>query len=317
MLYRLAKKIYRNTVYSRNDADGTLHYFSVADFEGLRAVPYSFVSSLGHTLNGFFYSYADPIPNRIVIFEHGMGGGHTAYMKEIEMLCRKGLMVLAYDHSGCMSSEGDSTGGFARSLRDLSDCLDSLKKLKGFASLDISVMGHSWGGFSAMNIGALHPEVRRIVAISGFTSVQDIIEQNFKGLLRSAGQRLLEQARAEDREYANTDAFESLKKTSAKVLIIHSEDDKTVSVEGFERLKSALEHQSNLTFLRVRHKGHNPNYTEAAVKYKNEFFSIYPKEKRRLKTASQKADFVASFDWHQMTEQDPLVWEHIYKTLEV
>ena len=317
MLYSFIKKYYYNVVYRRNDADGTLHYFSAADFEGLKAIPYSFTSSLGHTLNGYFYSYPDPIPGRLLIFEHGMGGGHTAYMKEIEMLCRKGLMVLAYDHSGCMSSEGETTGGFARSLRDLNDCLDSLKRLRGFQSLDISVMGHSWGGFSAMNIGALHPEVRRIVAMSGFTSVQDIIRQNFKGVLKSAGERLLTEARTEDREYATVESFESLKKTKANVLLIHSEDDKTVSIDGFERLKSALGHCPNLTFLRVRHKGHNPNYTEAAVKYKNEFFSIYPKEKKRLKTEEQKASFIASFDWHQMTEQDPLVWEHIYKALEV
>ena len=317
MFYSLIKKFYYNTVYARNDADGTLHYFSAADFEGLKAVPYSFTSSLGHTLNGFFYSYPDPIAGRLVIFEHGMGGGHTAYMKEIEMLCQKGLMVLAYDHSGCMSSEGETTGGFARSLRDLNDCLDSLKRLRGFQNLDISVMGHSWGGFSAMNIGALHPEVRRIVALSGFTSLKDIIEQNFRGLLQGAGRRLLEEARAQDPEYARFEAFESLKKTEAKVLIIHSEDDKMVSVDGFERLRSALDHHPNLTFLRVRHKRHNPNYTDSAVKYKSEFFSIYPKEKKRLKTDEQKASFVASFDWHRMTEQDPLVWEQIYKALEV
>ncbi len=317
MLYHLAKKIYHNAVYNRNDADGTLHYFSPADFAGLRAVPYSFASSLGHTLNGCFYSYPDPIQGRLVIFEHGLGGGHTAYMKEIEMLARKGLMVLAYDHSGCMSSEGETTGGFAGSLRDLHDCLTSLKKLGGFGSLDISVVGHSWGGFSAMNIGALHPEVKRIVAMSGFVSVQDIIEQNFKGLLKKAGQRFLSEARAEDPEFADFHALDSLKKTEAKVLILHSEDDATVSVAGFERLKTALEHRKNITFLRLKRKGHNPNYTEAAVKYKNEFFSIYPKEKKKLKTEAQKAAFVASFDWDKMTEQDPLVWEHIYKALEV
>jgi len=317
MLYRFVKKYYHSVVYSRNDADGTLHYFSAADFAGLKAVPYSFSSSLGHTLNGFFYSYPDPIPGRLVIFEHGMGGGHTAYMKEIELLCRKGLMVLAYDHSGCMSSEGDTTGGFARSLRDLDDCLNSLQKMRGFARLDISVMGHSWGGFSAMNIGALHPEVRRIVALSGFTSVRDIIEQNFKGLLKNTGNRLWLEAKAEDPEYARIEAFESLKKTPARVLLIHSEDDQTVSVAGFDRLKTALEHHANLTFLRVRRKGHNPNYTEAAVKYKNEFFAIYPKEKKKLRTEEEKAAFVAAFDWHRMTEQDPLVWEHIYKALEV
>lgn len=317
MLYRFAKKIYYNTVYTRNDADGTLHYFSAADFAGLKAVPYSFRSSLGHTLNGFFYSYPDPIPGRLIVFDHGMGGGHTAYMKEIELLCRKGLMVLAYDHSGCMSSGGDTTGGFARSLRDLDDCLCSLQKMRGFEALDISVMGHSWGGFAAMNISAFHSEVRRIVAMSGFTSVQDIIGQNFKGLLKKTGQRLWQEAQQEDPRYACVTAAETLKKTSARVLLIHSEDDKMVSVQGFDKLRTSLDTRPNLTFLRVRRKGHNPNYTEAAVKYKNEFFSIYPKEKKKLRTEEEKAAFVAAFDWHQMTEQDPLVWEHIYKTLEV
>lgn len=317
MLYHLAQKFYHNAVYARNDADGTLHYFSHKDFDGLQAVPYSFASSKGHTLHGYFYSYPNPLPARLVVFDHGMGGGHRAYMKEIEKLCAKGLMVLAYDHTGCMRSEGDTTGGFAQSLRDLDDCLKSLSKLGGGVPYDISVVGHSWGGFAAMNIGAFHPEVRRIVAISGFVSVENILEQKFGGILKNVGKRFYQQAKRQDPKFAGVNALDSLKKTRAKVLLIHSEDDKMVSVEGFDLLKTALEHRPNFTFLKVYHKGHNPNYTEQAVRYKEAFFATYPKAKKKLKTKEEKAAFVAAQDWHKMTEQDTRVWEHIFAALEV
>ncbi len=317
MLYRLIQKFYHDAVYARNDDDGTIHYFSYKDFKGLEAVPYAFPSSRGHILHGYFYSYPNPLPSRLVVFDHGMGGGHRAYMKEIELLCSKGLMVLAYDHTGCMRSEGKTTGGFAQSLRDLDDCLKSLSKLGGGVPYDISVVGHSWGGFAAMNIGAKHPEVRRIVSISGFVSVQNIIEQKFGGLMKKAGERFYQQAKRQDPQFASMNALESLKKTRAKVLLIHSEDDEVVSVEGFDLLKTALEHRPNFTFLKVRHKGHNPNYTEQAVRYKDEFFATYPKLKKKLLTPEQKAAFVAAQDWHKMTEQDPHVWEHIFAALEV
>ena len=106
---------FRNNFLRRCDDTGTAFYFSSADFPGLEAEPFSFPSCKGHELKGYFYHYDDPIPGRIVVFDHGFGGGHRSYMKEIELLCRHGYLVFSYDHTGCMESGGDSIGGFTQS----------------------------------------------------------------------------------------------------------------------------------------------------------------------------------------------------------
>ena len=74
---------YKNMMYTRCDDTETVFYFSASDFEGLHAEPYSFSATAGHTLKGYIYSYDAPIQNRLIVFDHGFGGGHLAYMKEI------------------------------------------------------------------------------------------------------------------------------------------------------------------------------------------------------------------------------------------
>ena len=188
----IIENIYRTKVFARCDDKGTAYYFSAKDFEGLNSVPYSFASSKGDTLKGNFYYYENPIKNRIVVFDHGFGGGHRSYMKEIEMLCRHGYLVFAYDHTGCMTSGGESPNGMAQSLCDLNDCIAMLKADDRFACMDISVMGHSWGGFSTLNISALHPEISHVVVLSGFVSVEELVKTFFSGILKWYRKAVLE-----------------------------------------------------------------------------------------------------------------------------
>ena len=101
--------MYRKNLFARQDNQGEIFYFGPEDFPGLAAHGYSFPAGAGHALKGYFYHYADPIPGRLVVFDHGMGNGHRAYMREIERLCRAGFLVFSYDHTGCMESGGEST----------------------------------------------------------------------------------------------------------------------------------------------------------------------------------------------------------------
>ena len=111
--------IYKKMMFSRCDDIETVHYFSHTDFKNLNAISYPFKSSLGHNLQGYLYYCNNQKENRLIVFDHGFGGGHKAYMKEIVMLCNKGYRVFSYDHTGCMESEGDSPNGLAQSLFDL------------------------------------------------------------------------------------------------------------------------------------------------------------------------------------------------------
>ena len=306
--------IYKSQFLSRCDDKGLAHYFSHADFPGLRQQPFDFRSSLGHTMKGWFYCYDEIIPGQLVVFDHGFGGGHQSYMKEIEMLARRGYLVYTYDHTGCMTSGGEHTNGFAQSLSDLDCCLRTLRAEPALADRKFAVMGHSWGGFSTMNICALHPEITHVVSMSGFVSVELMLQQIMAGPLKAFRKPLMALEMRSNPEYVHFDARKSLADTKAKVLLIYSEDDKTVGrTPHYDSLYAALSGQENIRFLLVNHKDHNPAYTTDAVAYKNAFFKEFSKavKKNQLETPQQQKEFMCRYDWHRMTAQDEAVWQQI------
>jgi len=311
-------RIYRKNLFVRNDNPEGIFYFAPEDFPGLQAHPYTFRARAGHDLNGFFYHYPDPIPGRVLVFDHGMGNGHRAYMREIETLAKAGFLVFSYDHTGCMTSGGESCNGFAQSLSDLDACIEALKAEKGLEGCSFSVMGHSWGGFSTMNIVALHPEITHVVSMSGFISVKKILEQTFDGILKPYRKAVLGLERHVNEKYADFDAAESLKNTGAEVLLIYSEDDPVVKKSfHYDPLLCALEDKENIRFHLEQGKAHNPSYTAEAVRYKDGFFEALTDLRKRGDKVSpeERKSFMESYDWRRMTEQDEKVWALIVSHL--
>ena len=309
--------MFKGMMHTRCDDTETVHYFSPEDFPNLHAEAHSFASSMGHSLQGYFYRYDNPREGRLIVFDHGFGGGHRAYMKEIELLCRHGYLVFSYDHTGCMESGGESPNGFSQSLCDLNDCISMLKSDARFSSLDISVMGHSWGAFSTLNITALHPDISHIVAMCGFVSVKDIVGTFFSGILSPYRKAVIALEKESNPKFFEFNAVETLSKSDTKALLIYSENDKMCRRVHYDILKAGLCDKKNVEFLFVKDKGHNPNYTEDAVKYLDEFSAARAKLVRNKKlTKEDKERFVASFDFDKMTVQDEAVWQKIFDHLE-
>ncbi len=312
-------KIYKLNLFNRCDDNGCVYYFSEKDFDGIQSKEYSFSSSKGHLLKGKFYYYENYKPNHIVIFDHGMGGGHLSYFKEIELLAKHGYLVYSYDHTGCMNSEGENTNGFGQSLCDLNDCINSFKNNSEYNNFTFSVIGHSWGAFSTMNIPYFHNDIKHVIAISGFISVKQILKQTFKGILSCVYDDVLNIEKQSNAKLINIDACETLQKYNGKALLIYSKDDKIVNYKyHYNILLDNLYNKHNISFLLTNKKGHNPNYTVEAVKYKDKFFKTYTKllKKNKLNTIEEKENFINSYDWNQMTTQDMTVWNKIFLVLD-
>lgn len=311
--------VFKNKMYTRCDDEGVAYYFSAKDFPGLEKVAYPFKSSLGHTLQGYFYSYDNPKEGRLVVFDHGFGAGHESYMKEIEKLCSRGYRVFAYDHTGCMESGGEGCRGMAQSLHDLDDCIKALRSDENTKDLDISVMGHSWGGFSTLNITALHKDISHIVVLSGFVSVEKIIETNFPGLLKGYRKAVMALERETNPDYVDFNATKTLSEYEGKTLLIYSDNDKLVNKSvHFNALCAALDKKDNVKTVLEVNKGHNPNYTENAVKLLGEYIADLAKLRKKGKagTDEEKSEFCKRYDWNAMTEQDERVWQDIFELLD-
>lgn len=309
---------YQQTLLTRHDPDGILFYFSKEDFPGLCCDEHSFTGDKGQRLSAYLYYKGEPRTDRIIVFDHGMGNGHVAYMQEINVLCDGGYTVFTYDHTGTRCSEGEHIGGFSQSLSDLDKAIKYVKAMPEYQASTISVIGHSWGGFSTMNIPAIHPQITHVVSLSGFTSPKAIQEQVLTGFLKFYRKAIYAAEREAFPKYAKFNACTSLKNTKTKALIIHSRDDAVCLFDNhFEELRRSLAGNQNVAFLAVDGKGHNPNYTAEAVRLKDEMTaSMKDKIKqKKLETEEEKAAFQSSWDWKKITEQDMDVWGEIFKFL--
>ncbi len=315
IFHKQIENIYKSIVFARCDGNGLVKYFTHEDFEGLQAQPYSFASSHGHTLNGNFYSYDGCDKSHLVIFEHGFGGGHLSYMKEIELLCREGYLVFAYDHTGCMTSGGASANGFSQSLCDLDDCLKALKADESVCTDSIFVMGHSWGGYSTLNIAALHPDVKKIVVFSGLVSIERMTNQVFAGPLKGYRKHIMALEAAANPRCVGYDGAKTLKNSATKALLIYSDNDNIVKKAcHYDALCENLSDSKNVTLMLEHGKGHNVTYTYDALAEFGKLVKATRKAKK-LKTEAEKAAFCNSFDWHRMTAQDMRVWQTIFEFL--
>lgn len=312
-------EIYKSMIFARCDNAEGIFYFTKDDFDGLCAERFEIESKRGDTLRGYFYHYDIKFPDRVIVFDHGLGGGHTAYMKEIELLAYHGFLVVAYDHTGCMDSEGEGTNGLSQSLSDLDDVIAFLKTHPSTSDKKICVMGHSWGGFSTMNICAIHRDIHTVVSMSGFISVDKMLRQNFRGPLASVRKAINKLEREANPFFYTYNALDSLMATDIPVFLIYSDNDKMVQKRhSYDILKAQLAEKPNISFILESGKDHNPNFTPEAIAHKRKFFKDLKKMKRKglLKTPESKARFINFYNWHAITEQDMNLWEKIFEHLE-
>ena len=311
--------VYKSNICIRQDANPLLSYFSAEDFPGLMHTPFDFEGNAGQKLQGYYYYYSSPRKDRLIIFDHGMGNGHVAYLREIELIARRGYTVFTYDHTGCRESEGENIVGFAQSLCDLDYAINALHSAKEYGDAKYTVIGHSWGGFAALNISALHPEVESCVSISGFIGVERMIEQFFSGILKFYRPSVLRLEHESNPMYSLIDARKSLKNSKSRILYIASDNDPTVKTSyHFDTLKSSPPEGANIEFHLVHGKLHNPNYSASAVAELDKMSKAMSDgmKKKAFETTEAVDAFRTSWDWEKITEQDEELWNKIFDFIE-
>lgn len=113
----------------------------------------------------------------VVVVAHGLGGGgHNQYMPLIDYFTTNGYYCYTYDACGNDLSEGYSVKGLPEGIIDLDFAIDHLKEIEEYQNLPIYLVGHSYGGYAAMNVLNFHPEVSGIVVLAGFNESDDLLE---------------------------------------------------------------------------------------------------------------------------------------------
>ncbi len=317
----VAINLFKKLFIHRYDDGGYIKYFCADDFEGLKKDSFSFMSG-DNLLKGNFYYYDGYREDELIIFCHGIGGGHLSYMTEIELLCKNGYKVLAYDNTGCFESEGESIICITQALADLDNAIKTMKNDGTYKKFNhVYVIGHSWGGYAAGNIANFHNDIEKAVVISSFPSVSILLEELQGGVFGFLKKPIVQKIACYEKEhfpqFFASSSIDAINNKKAKYLIAHSKDDNMIAFKyGLQYVKEHCKNE-DVKYLIYQDRKHNPNYKADAVAYMNEVMGKFNIEVRlgKYKTLEAKKAYFEKADFIRMTRQDEDFWSQVLEFL--
>ncbi len=252
----------------------------IDDFDGLQCTQYKFASDKGQTLTGYLYS-SGKNQRGIIVMAHGLGGGgHNSYMNCANYFAHQGYYVFAYDATGNDESGGEGVGGLPQGVIDLDHAISFVEESGNFPDLPIGLFGHSWGGYSVCSVLTYRPEMKAVIACSGFNSSSDMFEAEGKKQAGNGIYVIMPFVKLHERikygNYASNTAMDGFAATTAAVMIVHSFDDNTVPIEyGCDIYYETYKDDPRFRFIRFEDKGHNDVYND--MTYINELDEMLDK----------------------------------------
>lgn len=226
-------------------------------------------------LRGYIYGMEND--KGLIVFAHGIGGGHESYMTLLVKLVDRGWRVFAYDATGSCSSEGSSTIGLAQSAIDLDKALDFAERDERLNTLPTFVMGHSWGGYASAAVLNFDHDIKACVTLSGYCDpMTELTEASELILGGKQAQYMYPFVWIYNKlmfgRYSDLSAVDGINKSGIPVLVVHGTNDQTVRYDG----AAIMNQQSRITNPNVqyvtmdktRRKGHNSYlYSAKTIKY--------------------------------------------------
>ena len=301
---------YRENFMKRYDLDEGIPFPGLTDFPGLVCESGSFRNADGVIVRYFTYYYDGCRNDKLILFCHGLGPGHTPYTADIEQLCRAGMRVLAFDYAGCGASDGERLTSANAPARDAVTLLELLNPKE-----EIIPVGHSFGGYTALTLANALPRVKRAVVISGFVSIADEMMGFVK--LRFLANRVKHYEKKLIPRFGTLDNRAYLASTQDKLLWIHSTDDPVVSYK-YNAAQVIRLKNPNVRIISVENKQHMPQYTNEALETMNAWLGEYYRavNEKKLNTAEEKKAFFKDKPALKMTEPDPAVFGEILRFIE-
>ncbi len=211
----------------------------------------------GERLIGVLHKPAGKGPFPTVCFFHGFTGNkaeaHRIFVDAAEELVRRGVAAFRFDFRGSGDSEGDFINmTFSNEVSDALKALDFLRNRDDVASL--AVLGLSMGGAIAATVSGQVSDLKAVVLWSAVGSFMDCLVGD--SIEKAAAERLpidwggylIGKGFYED--IAKQNAYASIAKNKAPVLIIHGTEDNAVQIE------QAKEYDRVLTKAGVTHQLH-------------------------------------------------------------
>lgn len=313
LLFLFAALSYNFAFGKRYDKNPLLKYFTAQDFS-ITAKNVE-VKQGKICLKGYIYRNERVSANgKLIIFVHGMGPGHIAYTTEIACFCNNGFTVLALDSKGCNFSGGKSIKGMYAGVETAVAAIDFARGDESLKNLTISLVGHSWGGYSVLCASA-ERKVDKVVAISApdtpvktiYEGASKVISKPFAAMLRPFWYiiNLLKFGAK-----GNKNAAKCAVNNGTPTLLIHGDKDVIVSRNKAVYYRADGE---NITKYLACGKAHNPYNTVNAEKKLAELSSNLMRAGKM--SEDERKRYFDNFDFAAATEEDAEVMGKIISFL--
>ncbi|MGN0616012.1 alpha/beta hydrolase family protein [Ruminococcus flavefaciens] len=233
-----------------------------------------------NTLKGYIYGGSND--KGLIVFAHGIGGGHEYYLKLLTKLVDDGWRIFAYDATGSGNSAGEGSKGLAQSVIDLDLALDFAESDPELGKMDTYVLGHSWGGYAAAAVLNFDHDIKGCITMSGYNTPYEQLASSCDSMYGKAGILLHPFVWTYNKMKFGKDsswsAVDGINKADIPVLVIHGNEDETI---GYEEA-AVIAHKDEITnpdaeykvFTEEGRNGHNSYfYTPEYRDYNNNVLS--------------------------------------------
>ena len=181
-----------------------------------------------HTLRGYLYGAEHT--DKLLVFAHGIGTGHEAYINQLCWFVDQGWCVFAYDATGSGESTGESTVGLVQSALDLNSALEYVESDERLNQMPKVLLGHSWGGFAVGGVLNFDHDIKAAASLSGYAYPLEMLDQGAVNVLGQTGAKLFQPFshiyhKIVFKKYAKLNAVDGINKANIPFLAMHGESD--------------------------------------------------------------------------------------------
>ena len=214
-----------------------------------------FENHLGEKLAGTVEEPADPTGNGMVMGHCFTCSRHTRILSDISRaMADMGYVVLRFDFSGNVQSEGDFTQStYSKQILELQCAADYIRKA---GASDAILAGHSMGGTVALLTAGKRNDIDGVIALSVDAALlhpEKVLSESERTVLFEQGTvpfssrgRNLALTKDFFNDAAGFDLCESISKISCPILLVYGGQDTMIDPDSGRRLKDARPSQTEV-----------------------------------------------------------------------
>jgi pimeloyl-ACP methyl ester carboxylesterase len=137
--------------------------------QGYPSEPIVFATARGYQLRGWFTRGAR-FPGVAIVVLPGLSGNTQLALPDASLLAKAGYSTLIYEHRSCANPALLHSGGYL----EADDLVSAVQYLRSRSDVHhVGVLGFSSGGTAALLATAKDPDIEAVVALGGFSSLED------------------------------------------------------------------------------------------------------------------------------------------------